>query len=326
MTWYPISYAPTQYMDSSGTPYSGAVLKAYAEGTTTPLNMATDSTGGTTAASFALNANGYPESGGAMIIPHIEQNYKLSLYPTQAAADSDSGAVWTIDNIKITGSGSSSDSDLATGDVIPTFKSSARSGFLLLNKDTIGSAASGADHNGASYQDLFEFLWNNLADTYAPVSSGRGASASADWAADKTLTLPDGRGRSFVGSGVGDGLSKTWAHGGTDGAENKTLAEAELPSHSHASGTLATSSTGGHSHGLQDSNDNDILEEAGGSNSVYLLNFSQSSSKSNTAPQLQTETTANHTHTITGSTASTGSGTAFSLQDPAIAGNWMIKL
>lgn len=102
MTWYPIAYIPPQYEDSSGNPYSGAVLKAYREGTTTVINMATSYTGGTTATSFALNASGYPVSGGSVIIPHVEENYKLSLYPTQAAADANSGAIWTYDNIQIT--------------------------------------------------------------------------------------------------------------------------------------------------------------------------------------------------------------------------------
>lgn len=102
MTWYPISHHPIQYENSSGLPYSGAVLKAYEIGTTTVLPMATDATGATTASSFALNASGYPvTSGGSIIIPHIQQNYKLALYPTQAAADANSGAIWTIPSVTI---------------------------------------------------------------------------------------------------------------------------------------------------------------------------------------------------------------------------------
>lgn len=102
MTWYPLSFIPTQYTDSSGTPYSGAVLKAYADGSSTPINMATDYTGTATADSFALNASGYPVSdGGSVIIPHVQENYKLALYPTQAAADANSGAIWEVDDNQI---------------------------------------------------------------------------------------------------------------------------------------------------------------------------------------------------------------------------------
>lgn len=99
MAYTPIQRTLPQYVDTNGDPYSGAVLKAYTAGTSTPLSFATDSTGGTTIATVALNANGYPENAGTQIIPHLNENYKLALYPTQAAADSDTGSIWTIDNI-----------------------------------------------------------------------------------------------------------------------------------------------------------------------------------------------------------------------------------
>lgn len=101
MTWYPISFIPPQTVDVNGAPYSGAVLKAYAAGTSTPILMATDSTGATTAGTFTLNSYGYPAQAGAVIIPHVEENYKLALYPNQAAADADSGAVYTYDDVQI---------------------------------------------------------------------------------------------------------------------------------------------------------------------------------------------------------------------------------
>lgn len=99
MTWSPIALTVPQYADGNGTPYSGAVLKAYAAGTSTPITMATDSTGGTTVASMALNAAGNPAVSGNVVIPHLAQSYKLSLYPTQAAAAANSGAIWTVDNL-----------------------------------------------------------------------------------------------------------------------------------------------------------------------------------------------------------------------------------
>jgi len=101
MSWYAIAFLPPQYENASGVPYSGAVLKAYAAGTSTPIAMATSYTGATTAASFALNASGYPVYNSAVVIPHIQENYKLALYPTQTAADLNSGALWTVDNIQI---------------------------------------------------------------------------------------------------------------------------------------------------------------------------------------------------------------------------------
>lgn len=101
MTWYPIAFLPPQYSVSGGVAYSGAVLKAYEAQTSTVIAMATDYLGNTTATSFALNSAGYPVSGGAVIIPHVEENYKLALYPDQPSADANSGAIWTVDNIRI---------------------------------------------------------------------------------------------------------------------------------------------------------------------------------------------------------------------------------
>jgi hypothetical protein len=99
MAWLPIAQTVPQYVDGNGDPYSGAVLKFYEDGTTTNTNMATDDTGGTTLADVVLDANGYPSNGGSVFIPHIDQKYKLALYPTEAAADADTGAIWTIDNL-----------------------------------------------------------------------------------------------------------------------------------------------------------------------------------------------------------------------------------
>lgn len=101
MTWKPIAFLPPQLSNTSGDPYSGAVLKAYEPESTTPIAMATDYTGATLAASLPLNAAGYPNYLGTIVIPHVNQDYKLALYPSQAAADANSGAVWTVDNIKI---------------------------------------------------------------------------------------------------------------------------------------------------------------------------------------------------------------------------------
>ena len=82
-----------------------------------------------------------------------------------------------------------------TGDVLWLDASAARPGWVRDNGRTIGSAASGAtERASADCQALFTFLWANFSDTLCPVLGGRGASAAADWAADKQITLPDKRG------------------------------------------------------------------------------------------------------------------------------------
>jgi hypothetical protein len=84
---------------------------------------------------------------------------------------------------------------LQTGDMKIRYDTAIQSGFVRLNAKTIGNASSGATELAdASAQALFNFLW--LTDTALVVTpGGRGASGAADWAANKQITLPDGRSR-----------------------------------------------------------------------------------------------------------------------------------
>jgi microcystin-dependent protein len=79
---------------------------------------------------------------------------------------------------------------------------------------------------------LYLLLWANLANSEAPVSTGRGASALADYDAGKTLTIPDFRGRALIGAGTGSGLTARTI-GTKGGAETHVLASGEIPAHSH---------------------------------------------------------------------------------------------
>ncbi len=108
-------------------------------------------------------------------------------------------------------------------------------GWLLLNGDTIGNLSSGAAKESAEYENLFLLLWDSMADSEAPVSAGRGASAADDWNVGKTLTLPDLRGRAVLGTGTGVGLTAR-INGAAGGAETHTLTAAQsgLPAHNHA--------------------------------------------------------------------------------------------
>lgn len=96
MAYSPISNTVPQY-HVDGSPASGYVLKAYQSGTSTLLQMATAADGLTLVNTVSLNSQGYPVVSGNTVIPHLNAAYKLSLYPTQAAADANSGAIWTVD-------------------------------------------------------------------------------------------------------------------------------------------------------------------------------------------------------------------------------------
>lgn len=89
---------------------------------------------------------------------------------------------------------------MQTGHVEVFYGAGVLSGFVRANGRTIGSATSGATERANSdVQALFVYLWG--ADANLAVSGGRGASAAADWAANKTITLPDWRGKTIAGLG-----------------------------------------------------------------------------------------------------------------------------
>lgn len=90
-----------------------------------------------------------------------------------------------------------------TGDCLWLDIQGTRSGWVRDNGRTIGSASSGAtERANADTSALFVYLWNNFSNTICPVSTGRGANAAADFAANKTITLPDKRG--YVPGGLDD--------------------------------------------------------------------------------------------------------------------------
>jgi len=115
---------------------------------------------------------------------------------------------------------------------------------LPLNASSIAKT-SGGTYNGAGYERVFTYLWTYGGDTQFPVSSGRGASAAADFAANKTLTLPDFRDRALVGIFASGSITTVGATAGattvtstgsivTDANTGATtLTTAQIPSHAH---------------------------------------------------------------------------------------------
>jgi hypothetical protein len=114
-------------------------------------------------------------------------------------------------------------------------RSTAPTGWLAANGDTIGSASSNATNASADYSALFTLLWDNWTNTDLPIldsagaASTRGANAAADFAANKRLPLPDLRGIFVRGSG-------SQAISGT--TYNKTFATKERDALQNISGTI----------------------------------------------------------------------------------------
>jgi hypothetical protein len=93
------------------------------------------------------------------------------------------------------------------GAVMPFASTIAPSGWLAANGQTIGNAGSAANFASETYSALFAVLWGSWTNTLLPIltstggASTRGATAAADFAANKRLPLPDLRGYFVRGSG-----------------------------------------------------------------------------------------------------------------------------
>lgn len=77
-------------------------LKFYKPGETTPLFMATDSSGATTLAKARVNSSGFITTvGNSVFIPFMEESYDAFLFPTEAEADANDtvNAIMVADNI-----------------------------------------------------------------------------------------------------------------------------------------------------------------------------------------------------------------------------------
>lgn len=91
------------------------------------------------------------------------------------------------------------------GSLAPYVGLVAPTGWLLCSGKTIGNASSGGTAlASADASVLFELLWNSIDSSNLAIYSGgvlttRGASAAADFAANKAIALPDLRGRVIAG-------------------------------------------------------------------------------------------------------------------------------
>lgn len=241
----------TQY-DLSARPAPGCKLYVIQAGTTsTPQNSYQDS--GLT----ILNPNPLTCDAAARLPQWFVADGQIKLRLTTSTGTQ----IFVQDNLLVigasSGGGGGSPVDpttiLATGDFKLVYNTGNLTGFVRCNGRTMGNATSGAtERANADTSALFSFLWT--ADSNLAVSGGRGASAAADYAANKTITLPDCRGRALAGLGdMGNsdagrltttyfGTSPTVLGAASTFLETRTLTTPNLPAYTPA-GTNSTSLT-----------------------------------------------------------------------------------
>jgi len=204
-----------------------------------------------------------------------------------------------------------------TGDVKLTIKTVADVGWVLMNDGTIGNAASGGTTRAnADTVDLFTLLWNNTADAQCAVSTGRGASAAADYAANKTIALPKALGRALAIYGTGSGLSaRVMAQ--IVGAESRTIAQANLPASGLSIPSLSVSGSANLIRGGSD---------GGGANNVLEITGLDTDGVGQSTVAIPSSNITITGTTGGGTTGNMGSGTALDVMNPMVFLNVMIKL
>jgi hypothetical protein len=241
-------FSLAQMLDSDGTPLVGGKLYTIQAGTTSTPQTAYQDSGLTLPLSYPVLCDAYGR------LPQIflaDGSIKLRLTKANGVQ------VFVLDGVLVVGAssggggGSPVDATtiLSTGDLKARYGTGVLSGFVRANGRTIGSSTSGAtERANADCQVLFEYLWT--ADTNLSVSTGRGASAAADWVANKTIVLPDWRGRALaflddMGSSAAGRLTATHfgtaatALGAAGGLESNNV----ILTHNHTASAVA-----GHRH------------------------------------------------------------------------------
>jgi microcystin-dependent protein len=327
----------TPWIDENGDPMVGAQLFFYDAGTTTPQVVYSDA---------------------ALSVPHDQPILAdargrfpiIYLNPTpgsyrQKMLEADDTLFFDDDEISVPqaadytppDAGDTSVDLLArTGDLKPHYGTDAMSGWVRAAGRTIGSATSGAtERANADCEDLFLHLWT--VDSTLSVSGGRGGTAAGDWAANKTITLPDFRERVFAGlatmgntdagrvaDSLVDGGETSSILGATAGADDVVLTEANLAAHDHDAGELLMPN---HGHPVRTSEDNASSSDPTGGVMLRGTNVTTKAAytgtPSNTAGQ---QVGGSGTASITGSTADAGSGTAHNNMQPTMFVLVLIKL
>lgn len=128
----------------------------------------------------------------------IDGQTTISVYPGQIYTLLCTGTAWLVITAGSLSGG------FRTGHALLTYDDTPDPGWVLANDTTIGNGSSGATGRAnADTEALFTLLWNKIANQWAPVSGGRGASAAADYAANKTLALSKTLGRAIAMRGTG---------------------------------------------------------------------------------------------------------------------------
>jgi microcystin-dependent protein len=188
------------------------------------------------------------------------------------------------------------------GGIMPFGASAAPTGFLLCD-------------GGAVSRTTYAALFGVIGTTYG---TGNGTT---------TFTLPDLRGKFPLGSSSGHAL------GSAGGSETTTLSSTNLPAHTHGMSAVTVASGGAHSHtlsinsGASRSFVYDLgarsIYAGGGANGAF---YGSSSAGDDHVHSGTANADVGHAHSMSGTSDSTGTGTAATTLSPFQTVNYVIKV
>lgn len=157
--------------------FPGFFLKSFQQGTTTPISMATDATGGTLLAKAEVSSGGavpigfFKTAGGAIFVPHLEEAYDSWLFPTAEEADANdtTNATQIADNLLVT---VATDDGAIAGNVVSYLP--AGTGAILTTvrtklREAVSAPDFGADKTGATNTSAAVQLAINFASSIGAV-------------------------------------------------------------------------------------------------------------------------------------------------------------
>ena len=229
-----------------------------------------------------------------------------------------------------------------TGDTIVWESNVLRTGgWVWCNGLTIGNAGSGATGRAnADTLALFTLYWSSFSNAVRPIQNSdgsagtRGASASADFAANKRLPVADIRGNVVAGADNMGGAAAagrlTLAQpqgvngavlGGSGGEQGHQLSSGENGTHTHGASGLGITTTGTPTAQIPLFTPSDGSVPPSSRHSVAVGNDNAPIGNTYNA-----SITGSFTFAVTGSVGTSGSGTAHNTVQPTYISNWITKL